>query len=360
MGEEPLGRPGDVAVGVEERLERRARARSRTARRRRRAARPSRRRSAAARPGPRSSPAAAAGRRRSRRRPARRALRRRPRRRWPPAAPRRAARGRSSGSAATRLRPSANVWPGSPACSSRSTPSRARAAPRLVAAGQRATTTSAPGASPRSASAATAPGATARAPRSATASDARAPAVLGRRERVRARDDDAAARRRASSAELLGRARPAPRGRPPAASTACRNAPAAASRRARGRADALDLGGDERRDEPQDRRRGRGVGARPQPQLADRLVGDAQLDGLARPSAVAEQRPLVGRRARGDGEHVRPRGRCSARLASSARAAARTTSGSPAPDSTASVIGVERVEVEPGRRPGRRGHAAHA
>ncbi len=116
--EEALRGAGDVAVGVEERLDRRRRDRSRTARRRRPAARPSRRRSAAARPGPRTSPTAAGGRRPS---PRRRApgARRRPRRRWRRAAPRCAARCRSAESGHGRLRPTVKVCPLSPACSSR-------------------------------------------------------------------------------------------------------------------------------------------------------------------------------------------------------------------------------------------------
>ena len=87
VGEEALGGPRDVAVGVEERLERADQLGLVLLVVARRAARPSRRRSRAARPGPRSSRAAAGGRRRS---PRRRAPRgRAPRRRWRRAAPRR-------------------------------------------------------------------------------------------------------------------------------------------------------------------------------------------------------------------------------------------------------------------------------
>jgi hypothetical protein len=70
-----------------------------------------------------------------------------------------------------------------------------------------------------------------------------------------------------------------------------------------GGAHALDLGGDERRDEPQHHRRGRvSVTAAAHPQLPDRLVGDAQLDDIDA-VRVGQQRALVGRRPRGHGEH---------------------------------------------------------
>ena len=66
-------------------------------------------------------------------------------------------------------------------------------------------------------------------------------------------------------------------------------------------AHALDLGGDQRRDEPQQRRVRRAF-APAQPQLADDRVGDAQLDALDA-VRLAQQRALLGGRARGDGEH---------------------------------------------------------
>ncbi len=68
-----------------------------------------------------------------------------------------------------------------------------------------------------------------------------------------------------------------------------------------GRAQALDLAGDHRRRDPQDRRR-RAAAARAHAQAADDRVAHAQLvrlDALG----VAHQRALVGRRARGDREH---------------------------------------------------------
>ena len=71
--------------------------------------------------------------------------------------------------------------------------------------------------------------------------------------------------------------------------------------RAVGRAQALDLGGDHRRRDPQHRRR-RAAAAGAQAQPADDRVADAQLvrlDALG----VAHQRALVGGRARGDREH---------------------------------------------------------
>ena len=126
-----------------------------------------------------------------------------------------------------------------------------------------------------------------------------APALLRRHVRVRARDEDAAAgvrgRRRARRrARIISSAldiwRP---------STRVQEGARGLLRGARRRADALDLGGDERRHEP-DKRRAR-LRASAHPQLADRLVGDAQLDRVDAGGAV-EQRALVGRRARGDGQ----------------------------------------------------------
>ena len=71
--------------------------------------------------------------------------------------------------------------------------------------------------------------------------------------------------------------------------------------RAVGRAQALDLRGDQRRRDPQ-HRRGRPAAAGAQAQAADDRVADAQLVRL-HALAVAHQQALVGRRARGDGEH---------------------------------------------------------
>jgi hypothetical protein len=69
---------------------------------------------------------------------------------------------------------------------------------------------------------------------------------------------------------------------------------------ARRGADALDLRGHERRHEAHERGARLRTGAHPQ--LADRHVGDPQLDRHDARGAV-EQRALVGGRARGDGHH---------------------------------------------------------
>ena len=68
-----------------------------------------------------------------------------------------------------------------------------------------------------------------------------------------------------------------------------------------GRAQALDLAGDHRRRDPQDRRGG-AAAARAQAQAADDRVAHAQLVRL-HALGVAHQRALVRRRARGDREH---------------------------------------------------------
>ena len=70
-----------------------------------------------------------------------------------------------------------------------------------------------------------------------------------------------------------------------------------------GRAQALDLGGDQRGDHAQERLRRLLAGAGPQAQAADRLVADAQLVRLDA-GGVGHQRALVGARARSDREHA--------------------------------------------------------
>ena len=123
-----------------------------------------------------------------------------------------------------------------------------------------------------------------------------------------------------------------------------RNAACAASRRALGRAHALDLGRDQRRDHAQQRRpaaRRAGAHAQPADHARRRRRSSMRLDA----GAVGHQRLLVGgeRAATASTGLVRS---ISTRQASSARAAARTTSGRPAPDSTASVIASSALEVD--------------
>ena len=108
--------------------------------------------------------------------------------------------------------------------------------------------------------------------------------------------------------------------------------PLRASGGADGRPDPLDLGGHERDHEAQDAGPGSAGGGA---QLTHGRVGDAQLQGL-HPFGVHDERSSAGDRA-ATASTALDRS-VSARLASRARAAARTTSGNPAPDSTAPVI----------------------
>ena len=144
VGEQPLGGAGDVAVRVQEGLERAHQLGLVLLVVGRRAARPSRRRSPAARSGPRSSPAAAAGRRRSPRRSARPA--RAPRRRSPRAAPRRPRGAGRPGRSAWRLRATVSAKPGRPASSSRRTAAATRRAGAASAPGTRITSSRSPAA----------------------------------------------------------------------------------------------------------------------------------------------------------------------------------------------------------------------
>ena len=126
-----------------------------------------------------------------------------------------------------------------------------------------------------------------------------APVVLGRREVVRAHDDD-----RRAALELdaeLGGARDdvAAVGHAPVQHGAQERLLRGLGR-ALGRAHALDLGGDQRRDEAQQRRCGL-AGAAAQAQPADDGVADPQLVRLDA-GRVRHQRALVGRGARRDGE----------------------------------------------------------
>ena len=168
-------------------------------------------------------------------------------------------------------------------------------------------TTSAPTASARAASTAAAPGSTARAPRSATPEHALAPAVLGRHERVRARDDDARALDQID-AELAGSRRGCPRGRrcrgraarAGSRSSACSEARSGARRRSTSEAISVVTSWTSG---------GAGLAARARmPQRADRRVGHPQLERLdpgARRRAASARRPASAppRPAR------RPRGR---------------------------------------------------
>jgi hypothetical protein len=121
-----------------------------------------------------------------------------------------------------------------------------------------------------------------------------------------------------------------------------------------GRAQALDLGGDEGRHEL-DQRRAR-LAPRAHPQRAHGRVGHPQLDRLD-PGRVVEQRALVGRRARRHSEH-------------GPRAIGQHEAGVERPSGSTDDLGqagtrldgvgdrVQRSEIEPGRRSvGRGGHA---
>ena len=185
------------------------------------------------------------------------------------------------------------------------------------------------------------------------AEHALAPAVLGRHERVGARDDDA----RPLDQVDPQLARPA-EDVLAAGDVAVEQGVQEAGQRllggALGRAQALDLGGDQRRHELD--QRGAGLAPRAHPQRAHRRIGHPQLDRLD-PGRVVEQRALVGRRTRRHGQH-RP------------RAVGQHEAGVERPSGGADDLGqagarldgvgdrVQRSEIEPGRRSvGRGGHA---
>ena len=333
VGEQPLRGAGDVAVGLQERLERRARARSRTARRRPRAARPSRRRSAAARPGSRSSPTAAAGRRRSARRRARR-LRGSPRRRWPRAAPRSAARGSSIGSAVDAAAARRERIAAQPASISRSTVSAARAARRLVAAGDQHEHL---GAGHAVALGERRDRATGDGARAALGDRAHAPApALVASAPAGGRGRPACSRRPRSPAQPPGAPRAAPRGRSARGQHRRAGSPRRPSpRRARARG----------RARPRRRSSSAAAGASTPsarswracaacPTTCRPTRSGALLDALALRRAASAPRPASARRPPAS----RPTRRSPPGSRRAPCAAARTTSGRPAPDSTASVI----------------------
>ena len=129
---------------------------------------------------------------------------------------------------------------------------------------------------------------------------ARAPVVVGGGE-VMGADDDHGAALGEVGAELGGAREDVAAIGHPALEQRGQERGLGRLRSAVGRAQALDLGRDHRRRDPQHRRRRRAA-AGPQAQAADDRVADAQLvciDAVA----VAHQQPLVGRRARGDREH---------------------------------------------------------
>ena len=136
---------------------------------------------------------------------------------------------------------------------------------------------------------------------------ARRPRARGRASRPRSARSGARARRppprrrRGRSRARSARATMSPRSVTSRRSSARRNAGLRRLRRALGRAQALDLGGDQRRDDPQ-QRVGRLAAAGAHAQAPDDRVADPQLVGLDA-GAVGHQRALVGGRARGDGEH---------------------------------------------------------
>ena len=188
----------------------------------------------------------------------------------------------------------------------------------------------------------------------------RAPAVLGRR-RGCARGRRARSRRRSRSMPTLGRARRDRVARRAAGGRAPRPAKSlvACSRGALGGAHALDLGGDQRGDQPQQRRararrpaRGRAGAACPTGSSATR--SSSVLDARPRRPAATPRRRATGRRRRARS----PRGR---QGRGSRRAAARRGAhdlGEAGARLDGVGDGVQRAEIEPGRRIlGRRGHA---
>ena len=232
------------------------------------------------------------------------------------------------------------MWPGRPASSSRRTPSAARAAGAVVAAGHEHDDLGA--ASPsRSASAAIAPARDGARAALGDGEHARAPALLGRARAAWARATITLAPPSSVDAELRAAREQLVAVGELAAEHGVQERGGGLLRGALGRAHALDLGGDSVVTSRSTSAAPGSARAR-MPQLADDRVGDAQLDAARRRRAPSSSERSLGRRARGDGEHRAPCGRSATRLASSARAAARTTSGSPAPDSTASVIASRR------------------
>ena len=182
--------------------------------------------------------------------------------------------------------------------------------------------------------AASEPGAPARAARSAAASTRRAPVVVGGREVVGAHDDHGAA-----VGEVDARARPPRATMSPRSVTSRRRTRASGTRpgrpRTRGRARA---GARPRRRSASSRSAAAPAGGSPaagaQAQPADDRVADAQLvRSTPAASRISARSSAVERAATASTALERS---ISTSEASSARAAARTTSGSPRPDSTAS------------------------
>ena len=226
--------------------------------------------------------------------------RRRPRRRWPPAAPRRRRgadrRGPARGAAAPEREGVARAarsaaragWP------------RPRARRVASSAPGSRTTTSAPTASARAASTAAAPGSTARAPRSATPRTRwRQPSSVGTWECARATTMLAPSTRSIPSSP----ARPRMSSRPEMSrsSSACTK-PASACSEARS--------GARRRSTSEAirvvtslTRRGSRLAARAHAQRARPCASATRSSSASTPARVVQQRALVGRRARGDGQH---------------------------------------------------------
>ena len=134
------------------------------------------------------------------------------------------------------------------------------------------------------------------------AEHAGAPVVLGRGEVVRAHHDHGAAAGEVDPELLAARDEVAAVGHV-APQDRAQEVRLRGLGRPLGRAQALDLGGDQRRDHAQQRGRRLVAGAAPQAQPADHRVADPQ---LVRDDAggVGHQRPLVRGGARGDREHA--------------------------------------------------------
>jgi len=171
---------------------------------------------------------------------------------------------------------------------------------------------------------------------------ARAPALLGGGLRVGMDDQHRAPRSSSRRPTSRAAARISSRSPSSRASSAATKPAAASRRRARARArarprrrSACSAGAGAGLDSPRERTRRRPTSL------------SATRSSIVVTPRVRQQRLLVGGRARG---HRRAPGRCGRarpRLASRARAAARTTVGRPAPDSTAAVISSRAARSRP-------------
>ena len=181
-----------------------------------------------------------------------------------------------------------------------------------------------------------------------------APVVLARRKVV-GEDDDHGAAVAEVDAELLPARDEIPAVGDVAAEDSAQERALGGLGGALGRAQALDLGGDQRGDHAQQRGGRLLAGAPAQPQPADDVVADAQ---LVRRDArgVGHQRALVGARARGDREHA---ARAIDQDQGGIQRASRGAHDLGEPETALDRLrdGVERAEVRRGRHlAGRLGH----